>query len=231
VAIRTGISIIAGSTAVFALSYVLANWRSRGRGPGRGSMKAAENTSPLPVTDLAATLNLPKHVQARTNTPLPVPVHVPAVESERHQRLQEFDGGVSARPAEQWHDSREAYDAANPEDLGAEFLARAVQVPLEEDEERSELDLNGLHVEDEFGEAGTPSEILRSERQLDLELDDLSAELTPEELAADDRALDIEVETSDEFDEEVETERPDHARDDAWYQSIQDLGPPRGRYG
>jgi hypothetical protein len=59
------------------------------------------------------------------------------LEAQYDVTLQDLDGGVSARPTAHPHelsDPNEGYDALSPDDLGAQFLARATQSPRAEDE-------------------------------------------------------------------------------------------------
>lgn len=114
-ALRTGISIIAGSSAVIALGFVLARWGAR-TGAG-GSVRTKQRPTPRRLAPVGFEEGLA------------------------------VDGGVSARPTERWQEAGDGYDAANPDDLGAEYLARAVQVPRETDELTSDLDASGMHVE------------------------------------------------------------------------------------
>lgn len=62
-----------------------------------------------------------------------------ALEAEYDDDLQDFDGGVSARPAAHPHHDDEEDDALTADDLGARFLSRATEAPRFEDEPDIEL--------------------------------------------------------------------------------------------
>jgi hypothetical protein len=142
VALRTGISIIAGSSAALALGFMVSQWWARRR----------------------AHTSVPAKALSEPSSDMLVPVHVAPPIEDPDARLQDLDGGVSARPAEQWQDNTGAYDTVDLDDLGAMYLARAVQVP-ETDEFISDDDMDGLHIEvgdwesndKERGSAPTPS--------------------------------------------------------------------------
>jgi hypothetical protein len=62
-----------------------------------------------------------------------------ALEAEYDDDLQDFDGGVSARPAAHPHNDDEEDDGMTADDLGARFLSRATEAPRFEDEPDLEL--------------------------------------------------------------------------------------------
>jgi hypothetical protein len=124
VALRTGISIIAGSSAALALGFLASQWWARRR----------------------THASLPEKALSEPTSDALVPVHIGPPIEDPDARLQDLDGGVSARPSEQWQDNTEAYDTVDPDDLGALYLARAVQMP-EIDELSYADDADGLHIE------------------------------------------------------------------------------------
>jgi hypothetical protein len=197
VALRTGISIIAGSSAIVALGFVFSQWRARVKSRTNG----------------AATLQ-----RARRGASVPVR-RVPMVETA--------EDGVSAQPTERWHDSiDDAYDASNPDDLGAEFLARAVQVPRDMNELESDLDASGLHV-DVLGEDGLPAEALPNSWAISVEdLEDLST--TQDDTLRDDGPQSTNEERSWAGDEEVPRREAEEAVEtEQWYSALQER-PRRG---
>jgi hypothetical protein len=135
---------------------------------------------------------------------------VPAVEEV--DAWLEINGGMSARPTEQWRDSMAGYDASNPDDLGAEYLARAVQVPRDMDDVSSDLDANGLHV-DHLGEDDLPSEALPESWTFhDEDIEELST--LPEDF----------LEASDSGLQEDEASGPDAGltESEQWYTSLRE---------
>jgi hypothetical protein len=59
------------------------------------------------------------------------------LEAEFDPDLQDFDGSVSARPCARPHRVDDDFDALQPDDLGARFLARATQAPSAAEEEQA----------------------------------------------------------------------------------------------
>lgn len=202
VALRTGISIIAGSSAVFALGFVLSYWRSR---KGRLATSDASRNSETKTTRQHGGTR-------RTRGGAVVPVRVLPAAYERNALL-EVDGGVSARPTEQWHDGVTAYDAAYPDDLGAEFLSRAVQVPRDVEDFSSDLDASGLHV-DHLGEDDLPGEVLPASWGFrDDDIDELSTSRSEDD-EPDEVALAEE--------EELLLAREAASKDDEWYTALRE---------
>ncbi len=139
--LRTGISIIIGGSTALGLALLLVRWQ-KSRAAAQADDTSARGGRSFDRSRSARVASSGARVQV-----------LPPVEADH---ALDVDGGLSARPRERWFDRIETYDAANPDDLGADYLARAVQVPRESDE-TEELDVTALHV-DVLGEDALPDE-------------------------------------------------------------------------
>lgn len=108
--------------------------------------------SGLGIVALAALFAKSRSGEARRGSPLPSAAtrggvqvrRIPPVEVAQQDIA---DNGLSARPTERFGDVSGRYEPSDPDDLGAAFLARAIQAAGESDDSGDDLADRGLHIE------------------------------------------------------------------------------------